>query len=206
MGKNKEKVNFVDAVKNKKLPILTLDARWHVLFPDEAKTPQLHELEQEVNSYLKKQGKLVHEIKEMKKLKSNLMKEIVVNMDNGKDILSKEKEKKLDRNKQLIVDINTKIEEAMDELSDIPYLIKEVNEKLTIASAELCYERLNLNKVELVEINEWITSIREELKNKILHKQDLETKNNLIYTYMHDLLGVEVMEAFDREHQNDNKK
>ncbi|MBH1942225.1 hypothetical protein I5677_15095 [Mobilitalea sibirica] len=201
MGKQKKKFDYNAVVKNKKIPILTLDSRWHEVFPNEAKNAKIRELEQRVNTLLKKQGKLVNDIKDMKKLKSSLLKDIVVNMDIGKDLLGKAKEKKLDKNKQFIKELNDKIEKAMDELSEIPYQIKEVNEELMVESMAVCYERLNHNKTELTKVAEWITKIREELKEKILLKQDLEEKNNLIYTNMHNLLGAEVMEIFDQEHK-----
>jgi hypothetical protein len=200
MGKKEKKIDFNKVVKNKKLPILTLDVRWHELFTEDQKTANIKDLEQKVNNLLKKQGKLVNDIKDMKKLKNSLIKDIMVNMDIGTDLVGKAKEKKLDKNKQYINEINEKINSAMDELADIPYQIKEVNELLMAESIDICYDRLESNKVELGKVSEWIAGIREELKNKILLKQDMEAKNALIYTYMHDILGAEMMELFDQEH------
>lgn len=203
MGKKDKNVDFDTLVKNKKLPILTLDTRWHELFPEEFKTTRIKELEQGVNNLLKKQGKMVNDIKDMKKLKSNLFKDIVVNMDISTDLIgkSKEKEKKLDKNKQFINELNEKIDKTMDELSEIPYMIKDANEELMVESMKNCYELMLNNKKELKDITEWIAKIRDELKIKILAKQDMEIKNNLIYTYMHDILGAELMEAFDQEYK-----
>ncbi|MDF2611254.1 MAG: hypothetical protein K0R92_2728 [Lachnospiraceae bacterium] len=201
MGKKAKKIDFKKVVKNRKLPILTLDVRWHELFNEDQKTADIKELEQKVNTLLKKQGKLVNDIKDMKNLKNSLIKDIVVNMDIGTDLIGKAKEKKLDKNKQYINEINEKINSAMDELADIPYQIKEVNEILMAESIDICYERLESNKVELGNVSDWITGIREELKDKILIKQDLEAKNAMIYTYMHDILGAEMMELFDKEHE-----
>lgn len=203
MGKKEKKTDFHKVIKNKKLPILTLDVRWHELFSEDDKTEEIRDLEQKVNNLLKKQGKLVNDIKDMKRLKNSLIKDIMVNMDIGTDLIGKAKEKKLDKNKQYITELNEKINAAMDELSEIPYQIKEENEKLMVESMNLCYERIAVNKTEIEKIAGWIAQIREELKNKILIKQDMETKNNLMYTYMHDLLGAELMEGFDQEH---NKK
>ncbi len=198
MAKKEKKVAFRNIVKDRKLPILTLDSRWHELFTEDQKTPEIKELEQKVNNLLKKQGKLVNDIKDMKKLKSSLLKDIMSNMEVSTDN-AKEKDKKLGKNKQLINDINGKIDTAMDELGDLPYQIKEVNEELMAESVNIFYGRLDKNKQELKEVADWINGIREELKHKILLKQDLEIKNNMIYTYMHDILGAEMMELFDRE-------
>ena len=199
MGKRGKKVDFSNIVRDKKLPILTLDSRWHELFPEDLKTTAIKDLEQKVNNLLKKQGKLVNDIKDMKRLKSSLLKDIVDNMDITKDLSGKAKEKKLDKNKQYINELNDKIEMSMDELADIPYQIKLVNEELLAESINIFYHGLEANKEEIKEVADWIANIREELKNKILIKQDLEAKNSLIYTYMHDILGAEIMELFDRE-------
>lgn len=200
MGKKEKKIDFNKIIKDKKLPILTLDGRWHELFADDQKTPEIKDLEQKVNNLLKKQGKLVNDIKDMKKLKNNLIKDIMVNMDIGTDLIGKAKEKKLDKNKQYINEINEKMEVAMDEIADIPYQIKVVNEALMAESIHICYDRLEDNKIELKEVADWIAGIREDLMKRMLIKQDLEAKNSLIYTYMHDILGAELMELFDSEH------
>jgi hypothetical protein len=205
MGKNEKKIDYHNIVKGKKIPILTLDNRWYELFPEDQKSAEMKELELKVNNLLKKQGKMVNDIKDMKKLKNSLIKDIVVNMDIGTDLIGKAKEKKLDKNKQYISELNDKITASMDELAEIPYQIKEVNEALMTESVKLCYERLESNKNQLKEVALWIAQIREELKQKILVKQDLETKNKLIYTYMHDTLGAEVMEMFDQQHTDEKK-
>lgn len=202
--KNNTKLDSV--VKNRKLPILTLDSRWHELFPDDKKTAEIKELEQKVNNLLKKQGKLVNDIKDMKRLKQSLLKDIVVNMDIGSDLVGKAKEKKLGKNKQYITELNQKTDQAMDELSELPYQIKEANEDLVLASIDIFYSQLYKNRDEIKEISDWITNMRNELKNKILMKQDMEEKNDLIYTYMHDLLGAELMEKFDNARMNGKRE
>ena len=199
MGRKDKMNDFDKVVKDRKLPILTIDNRWHELFTEDQKTPEILELEQKVNNLLKKQGKLVNDIKDMKKLKSNLIKDIMDNMDIGTDGIGKIRERKLGQNKQFINELNSKIEMAMDELADIPYQIKEVNEELVSQSVKCFYERLEKNKAELKDVADWIARIREELKLKILIKQDLETKNSKIYSYMHDILGAELMELFDQQ-------
>lgn len=202
MGKKEKKIDYQKVVKNRKIPIFTIDTRWHELFPEGEKPSEIKDLEQKVNNLLKKQGKLGDDIKAMKKLKNNLMKEIMANMDITNNELGKAKERKMDKNKQLIEEINEKITVAMDELSDIPYQIKEVNETLAAASIEICYQRLEQQKKMIDEIAEWIAKVRGELKDKILLKQDMEDKNTLIYSYLHDLLGADLMEAFDRENNS----
>ncbi len=199
MGRKDKKPDFIHIVRDKKLPILTLDNRWHELFPEENKSRLIHELEYKVNHLLKKQGRLVNGIKDMKELKSNLLKDIIVNMDTGREPERNVRDRRLDRNKHYVNEINSKTEIATEELAKLPYQIKQVNEELMAESISMLYEQLQENKEELEEVTEWINHIREELKTKILIKQDLEAKNSLIYTYMHDILGPEIMEMVDNE-------
>jgi seryl-tRNA synthetase len=196
MGKRNKK-DFTNIVINKKLPIVTLDARWHELFPDELKTYRIKELEKKVNRLLKEQGKLVNDIKDMKKLKKTLVSDIVANMDINNDVHGKSNERKLERNKKYINELNEKIDKASDELAELPYKIKEANEELVLESMRCCYDRIHDNQAKLEDISQWIIQTRVELKKKILEKHDMETANTSIYTYMHDILGSEVIDAFD---------
>ncbi|NLK74056.1 MAG: hypothetical protein GX288_02055 [Clostridiales bacterium] len=189
MGRKTNEKKLMSIVKNRKLPIATLDERWYELFPEGEKNSKIVQLEQNLNQLLQRQGQLGNDIKEMKALKKKLMDEIVENMGSGK---------KHEQNKKFIEDLNAKIEKASDELLDLPYLIKESNEKLIIESISLCYENLSRNEQEIAKITEWISRMRYELKNKILLKQDIEQKNTNIYSYMHDILGVDLIEEFDQ--------
>jgi hypothetical protein len=82
---------------------------------------------------------------------------------------------------------------------DLPYQIKEANEELIITSTAICYKRLSENTEKIAEINQWIKVIREQLKVKILEKQDMEMKNTDIYNYMHDMLGPELLQELDED-------
>lgn len=199
MSKRKRS-NYLNIIKNKKFPILTLDSRWHELFPDELKSSRIKELEQKVNQLLKKQGKMVNDIKDMKKLKKSLLSDIVTNMETANDLHSKSSEKRVERNKRFIYELNNKIDRSSERLSELPYKIKEANEELLLESLKNCYERLNNNHKELENISKWIKKIRDELKMKILAKNDIEADINKIYTYMHDVLGSDIIEIFDLKH------
>ncbi|NLP34414.1 MAG: hypothetical protein GX359_04365 [Clostridiales bacterium] len=199
MKRRTKKIDF-NLVRDRKLPILTLDSRWHEMFSEEEKTAAIRELEQKLNDLLAKQGKLVNEIKDLKQLKKKLMADIVSNMEIDNSPIGKAKAKKQEKNKQYILDINEKIDREMDTLSELPYQIKEVNEDLLIETLSICYKRTRKQSNEIKELSEWITKAREELKEKILLKQDLEEKNDLMYSYIHDILGVDLMENLDRKH------
>ena len=190
-------IDFSAIVANKKFPILTLNSRWHELFPDEKKTFVIKEKEQQLNNLLKKQGKLNNDIKESKKLKKVFISDIISNMDTQDEKKSKFYDKRLKKNRDYINELNKKIEEASEELENIPDKIQKANEELLLESIKYCYKKFHNNQKELAEISQWILDTREELKEKILKKHDIETANKAIYSNMHDILGPEIIDIFD---------
>lgn len=201
-NKSNDFENFRLSFKNKKIPILTLDTRWHELFTGLDKPSEVKVLEEQLNDLMKRQGKLTSETKELKVLKKQLMAEIVQSMDTDTLSTKNKNEKKLEQNRRLIQEINEKLNNYEKELGELPYHIKSVNEELMMRSMAICYEELQENFNEIAKLNNWILQTREELKNKILEKRDLEDKNTTMYSYMHDLLGAEVMEIFDKKQVN----
>lgn len=187
--------------RRKHLPILVLDERWHVLFPEEKKTSTIKKLEKKLNELLKHQGKLITEAKEMKKLKSSFMAGIVNNMQEVKQGKEEElRRKKLESSQKYIKEINEKLAAYDDELERMPRLISEANEQLLIESVRICYADLHKNKEKIGLMQAWIMKIRDKLKETLIEKQELEETNTRIYTYMHGILGREVIEIFDADH------
>ncbi|MFV0341271.1 MAG: hypothetical protein ACK5JH_00055 [Anaerocolumna sp.] len=203
MKKNKnESIDFEKAFKGKKIPIIVLDERWHELFPDYDKPYKIRDIEVELNKLIKEQGKIATELKDLKQLKTKLMKEIIEHMDPSENDSGKLKAKKLDQNQKFIREISEKTKKMEDDLIELPYTIKKLNEKLIVESAIVCYNRLNDNKKRISEISNWVLSVREELKDKILEKQDMEMKNTAIYSYMHDIMGPELLQELDENLKN----
>ncbi|MGB8452304.1 MAG: hypothetical protein WCD89_08230 [Anaerocolumna sp.] len=201
MRKTKE-INFEKLFKGKKIPILTLDERWHELFPEYDKPAHIKEIETKLNELIKQQGKLANDMKDMKNLKTKLMQEIIIHMDVNDTEIGKLKAKKLEQNQRFIKELSDKMNNTEDELIKLPYRIKAVNEQLIIESTKVCYSRLKSNNYKILEIARWISKIRDELKERILEKQDMEMKNTSIYSYMHDMLGPELMQGLDEELKN----
>ncbi|MEE1304513.1 MAG: hypothetical protein U0K68_05115 [Agathobacter sp.] len=190
--------SFIKSLEEKKVPILVLDQKWHRLFAIHGKNDEIKNKEQELDSLLALQGKLTNEVKELKNLKNQLMNDIMENMDSASSDLSDDKRnKKLDDNKRLIDEINEKIDNEEDALLDIHAQIKVANEELMILSMDYFYEKIRVNKQESDEINEWINNIRVELKKNIIKKQNRDINNKEIYSYLHDIFGMELIELFD---------
>lgn len=184
-------------VRSTRIPILVLDNKWHELFPDYKKTSKIKELERQLNELLKKQGKITDESKEMKKLKQKLMEEIISNISEEGGEVGRFKQKKQEKSQKMILDINNKLEKYEKELDEIPNKIKRVNEDLLIESIHIWHTEMEHNRGEIEALNQWILDAREKLKSNILRKQDMETQNSVMYSYMHNLLGAQLMEQVD---------
>ncbi|MBR3601761.1 MAG: hypothetical protein IKL49_05515 [Lachnospiraceae bacterium] len=190
---SKKGESYKQALSGKKIPILTLDNKWHRLFTMMEPDRELKRLEENLNALLRQQGKMNTESKSIKKIKKKLMDEIVQLMEHE----DKASLKKIDENKRLIEECNDKLDEYQDKLLDLPKEIDQANYALMIRTMEMCYEVLQKNTKEIDEIGEWINKVRIELKKNIVRKQEKEIKNHELYAFMHDIFGADVIEIFD---------
>ncbi len=201
-GSDKQE-RFEKALSGKKIPVLTLDGKWYRLL-DELGRSAAKESENQLNSLLRRQGKLNAEIKDIKKLKKKLMNEMLPMVDEA-NAGNEESEKKIEEQKRLIEECNQKIDANEDELLDIPRAIEEINYQLMLVTMEYCYKTMQENTVEINEQDEWISQIRVELKKRLIRKQEMEQKNHEIYSYMHDIFGAEVVNIFDMTYNPEEK-
>lgn len=194
---------YKPALVGKNIPILTLDNKWHRLFTQTEISPEIKEKEQQLNELLKRQGKLNHECKKLRSIKTKLRDEIVSLMDGGNESASAQK--KQEENKRLIEDCNERLEADQDELLDIEKEISAVNYELMLLSMEVCYETIRDNTAEIEQIDKWINQMRIDLKKNVVRKQQKEVYNQNLYTYMHDIFGPEVIEIFDMKYNPEQK-
>lgn len=196
-----DKEAFREALVGKKIPLLVLDHQWHKLFTQTGDNEKIHDLESELNELLKKQGGLNMDIKSLSSYKRKLMSEIVAIMELED---SPEKEKKMEANKRLIEETNVKIEADKDRLLELPKEIDDKNFELMLATMEVCYDKIKQNTNDIEEINAWVQNFRDELKRKVLLKQQKQIWNDELYSYMHAIFGPDVIEMFDMKYNPKN--
>lgn len=191
---------FKPALVGKKIPILTLDNKWHRLFTQSEFTAELKGLEKNLNDLLKRQAKVNTESKELKKLKKKLMDDVVLLADAMGEHPTKKQDKEMSERKRLIEECNEKMDAYEEEMVELPRQINQLNNQLMLITMDICYRKLKQSTQELSEIDEWITGIRRELKKKVVRKQEKEAVIAKLYAYMHDIFGAEVLELFDMEY------
>ena len=178
------------------IPILTLDERWYHLVNDKIKTDEIAYWEKQVNELLKKQGRINTDIKDIKKLKKQLINDVVENMEGDDD--SKARQKLMNQNQRLIQESKDKIAALEDELMELPRELARANERLLTETLKVCYDKMNSNSEDIQVLNKWIDATRVKLKKNILIKQDKETVNENMYSLIHDIIGPENCSAVDR--------
>ena len=200
MGKSEEEYKM--AMAGKKIPVLTLDHKWHRLFTQVDSNSEIKELENELNELLKRQGKVNTETKEIKKLKSKLMEELALSsMDSGDT-----DDTSIEEKKRLIEECNEKLDSYQEENLDLPAKINEINKKLMLETMEVCYDDISEGTKEIEEISAWIDEVRVELKKNVIRKQEKQQRIKDLYSYMHDIFGAEVIELFDMKYNPDENK
>ena len=187
-----ENIPVEELLKGKKIPILVLDQRWLKLFPGGKKRAEIQVLEKELNELLKEQGKRVNTIKGLKTGKKKLMDAIVSGMN------EENSDKKKDKQQKLLLETKERIETESERLLDLPYEIKNANERLLVTSIRYCYDEWKNRNEELADLSSEIDIMREQLKEKVAYKVDLEESLDSTYSLMHALLGREVMNLFDK--------
>ena len=197
----KESKDYEQVIKNHKIPILVLDNKWHQIFTKMKKTKQLEKDEEQMHELLKRQGKLNNDLKEIKKLKNKLMKELIVISNEARSNPDDEKiERKLEEHKRLIEECNQKTEEYEDEVFQIPRTMDALNQQMMLQTMNICYTKIQKNQEDIKEIAKWITQVRIELKKNLIRKQERELGNQELYTYLHDIFGPNVIEMFDMQY------
>lgn len=186
--------DFKSALLGKTVPLLILDQKWHRLFAVHGKTDEIKEKEECLHHLLAEQSKLNTKLKELRRLKGKLLDQIVQNMGESDD-------RKAEENKRLVDEINEQLETCEDELADIPYQIREENDKLMLLSMDYFYEKIRINQQESEEIDAWINQIRVDLKKNIIQKQNRDINNREMYAYLHDIFGPEVIDIFDIKYE-----
>ena len=188
---------YVQAIDGKKIPILTLDQKWHRLFTQTGVSAEIKRKEEKVNELLKKQGGLQTRQKDIKRLKNKLMQEVLSSME-GEE---KPKGRSREENGKLIEECNEKLEEGGAALLEVEKKLEKENRELMVLSMEVCYDLMQENGEQIEQIDEWINQMRIELKKNVVRKQQKELYNQELYTYMHDIFGPDVMELFDLKYQ-----
>ncbi len=199
MSRKRDREEYIDIddilekIKRCKLPILTLDVKWQAIFNNEDKSDEIAKLEKELNKVLKSQGRINNDMKDLKKLKKQLMAEIMANMDSPDESRAR---KKVQKSKELIEEINDKLILLEDEELDIPSSMADINARLALESMSEMIDVLDDSQEEIDELEEWINETRAELKERVLILQKKKENNARMEKYLSDMFDSDIINEY----------
>lgn len=186
--------NVIGALEKSKVPILTLDKKWHGIFGDD-KPQKILKLEKELNDTMKVQGRINSDREELKRLKKTLMKEIVHNMDADENSRAA---KKIIKSKDLIGDINDKLILIEDKEISLPLKINKANVSLAVEGLKYLSSKTNENEADIEKLTRSINEMRVEIKKKILLLDKKTDENQKITSYLESTFGREIVKWFEK--------
>lgn len=182
----------------KDVHLLVLDNKWHELFRGK-KPPRIVMLENKINKLLQEQGKFNTEIKEYQQLKKKMMADIVNHMDGS----SPESLKIMDKNRKYIDDINKKLEHHEKVLTELPSQISECNKELVKATMSCFYKELQKVRNKSLMLDEEFLALKNKIKETVVKKNETKEEYQKLYGYIHDVVGIQVIEQYDRYYNGD---
>jgi len=195
-----KKSELMKRLNNKSLPLLTIDNRWYELFSYLSKTTSISSLEKKEKELVLKEARLNDEINEYRKEKKILMAKFIKNENSGiKAVNSKKEEKKveLDDYTKDIDRLNEKISNGKESLEKVKKELEKCNLELVVETMIALDEILLNNEKSIEDINKFIVQTKNEIKKQIMIKHDIKQEDKNIYSYMHNILGADIMQEFD---------
>lgn len=177
----------------KKGHIVVLDDQWHKLM-EGRRNLRIRQLEGKLNRLLKEQGKVNTEYEGYKKLKQQMMEEIVANMGDE----SEANNSAMARKSLYIRDINKKFDQYEKKKAELPDQIEEVNTQLLTESMMVLYKEMVSLKDRQKSLEQEIDDRREALNAMVARKKESDATITELYGFMHDVAGFEVIEQMDR--------
>lgn len=195
-GKN---INLDESIilKNK-IPLLHNDDSWIKLFGD-TNDKNIQNAKEELIELVSKEKEIEIQYRELQKEKLKCMKMILGVSDSINNENKVENIALLDDYKNRMININEELEELTFQIETIPKEIRETNLKLLNATVQYGYDELKAKEKIVNQSISEIEILRQRLKELIETKHDYEEWINQTYTFLHGLLGSEVIEKIDKE-------
>ena len=190
---------FSEALRGKKIPVLTLDNKWYQLLDQKGKNQTAGQVEK-LNQLLKDLGKVNTEAKNIRAMKKKLMQEIISMVDEAAQKPDSGLDEKIENHKKMVEECSGRLADYEERQLELPRQIDEINFQLMLKTMEYCYDTMQANEEEIRRIADWVAEIRTELKERMIRKQELEQANYTMYSYMHDIFGMDVVDIFDMQH------
>ena len=181
-----------------RVPILFKDPSWNKLFGN-TDDRNIQNIKEELMQLVSKEKEMEYEVKKLQSQKFKYMKMILGVSDSVNNENKVENVSLLDEYKERIFNINEELEELKFQLEIIPKDIKETNLKLLNATIQYGYDELKYKQKIVDQSVEEIESLKKRLTEAIATKHDYDEWINETYTFLHGILGREIIDKIDKE-------
>lgn len=185
-------------LRKNKIPLLFNEPSWVKLFGDSG-DKSIQNRKEELILLVSKEKEMSIRSRKLQKEKLESMKMILGISDSINNDNKTENIVLLDEYKDKIYKINQELEELTFQLETMPKEIREGNFKLLNATIQYGYDELRYKEKIVNQSTVEIETLRQKLKGLMETKYDYEEWINETYTFLHGVLGSEMIEKIDRE-------
>lgn len=185
-------------LRKNKIPILFNDLNWIKLFAD-SNDKNIQNAKEVLMNLLAKEKEIELQSNKLQREKSKCMKMILGVSDSVNNENKIENVVLLDEYKERILDINEEVEDLTFKLETMPKEIREANFKLLNDTVKFSYDELKYKEKIVKQSVEEIEILRKKLQELMVTKYDYEEWINETYTFLHGILGSEIIEELDKE-------
>lgn len=134
------------------------------------------------------------------------MDEIVSQMGNANDGSDPNALKTMEKNRKYIEQINTKMDKIEERLTVLPEKISEANRDLVTATMSQFYHTMLEDKQAAKKLDEKVHTLKEEIKETIIRRDEKNEEYQKLYGYMHDVVGSDVISQYDAYYIKDSER
>lgn len=183
-------------IKKNRVPILTKDRVWKDIIGANT-SKSIQSLSNRLEELLEEEKKLKIQLKDNKQQKTKLMNKIIhlsnlLNSKGQENVLPE-----MERCKEEIEKINEAIDVIMEKLEEYPKEIEKINLALLKETIIIVYSDINTSQNRLFTVKDEIDELRAKLNSLREEKDLLEEKIELLYSFLHTVVGHEEMEKLD---------
>ena len=106
--------------------------------------------------------------------------------------------KKIEKKKKYVDDINKKLKHHELELTTIPQRISLINKDLMNATMNTFYHTMMNKKEKAAELEKRVIDLKTEIQEAIIIRDEAKTDYQNLYSYIHGVVGPDVIEQYDR--------
>lgn len=184
-------------IKKNRVPVLIKDKEWKNIIASSHTNKTIQFFSKQLEDLINEEKELIRQLNNNKQYKTKLMNKIIYLSDllnrQGKEEVLPE----LEKCKEEITKVNEIIDEIMDKTQDYPREIERVNLALLKETIVIVYKDITIGHDKLLVVDQEIQELREKLGNLRDEKDELEKKNEKLYSFLHTVIGHKEMEKLD---------